>query len=167
MIKVKLLEKKREGNYKRLAVFDFDGTLFKSPERPKGHRGNWWASKDSLDYPHVPKRPDDDYWHMNVVRAAKENISDSKTYCIMLTGRLADTFQERVDQLLDQKGLEFDEHELAPRSAETADFKIAKIKSILKKYKSIQELEMWDDDLEKIELYKEEFGDMLTIHHIK
>ena len=166
MIKVKLTEKKREGNYKKLAVFDFDGTLFKSPERPKGHRGNWWASKDSLDYPNIPKKPDDEFWNMDVVSAARENISEPKTYCIMLTGRLREIFSDRVEQLLDQKKLNFDERGLTPMGDETADFKIAKIKSILKKHKSIQELEMWDDDQEKIELYKKEFGDMLTIHKV-
>jgi hypothetical protein len=58
---------------------------------------------------------------------------------------------------ISQKHLNFKEVHLNEFGRDTSEFKIATIKNILKKYPSIKNLEMWDDDEEKAEDYKEEF----------
>jgi|SaaInlStandDraft_4_1057021.scaffolds.fasta_scaffold00075_39 hypothetical protein len=44
-----------------LHLYDFDGTLFRSPEEPKWwsdvSKKNWWTSAPSLDEPCVPRQP--------------------------------------------------------------------------------------------------------------
>ena len=101
MIKIRLSGK----NYTKLSVFDFDNTLFKSPEPSSNFKGNWYASKISLNEPTVPKIPDDSYWNLNVIESAKKEILDPKNYVIMLTGRIDQFFQDRIEELLKQKRL--------------------------------------------------------------
>ncbi len=152
------------GNYKKLSVFDFDNTLFKSPDTPKNFKGNWYASKQSLNEPAVPKKPDDSFWNLDIVNAAKKELSDSQTYCIMLTGRIDQFFQDRIEELLKQKGLNFKLVGLNEFGMDTAEFKVNKIKKILKKYQSIKNIEMWEDEPEKAEIYRKEFKQMLKIN---
>ena len=44
-----------------LHLYDFDGTLFRSPEEPKWwsdvSKKNWWTSAPSLDEPCAPRQP--------------------------------------------------------------------------------------------------------------
>ena len=146
-----------ENPVNKLAVFDFDATLFKSPDKPKGYKGNWWIKKDSLGEPNVPEIPNDKFWNMDIVKQAEKNIKDPSTYCVLMTGRVDKFFEDRIKQLLSQKHLNFKEVHLNEFGRDTSEFKIATIKNILKKYPSIKSLEMWDDDEEKAEDYKEEF----------
>lgn len=143
--------------YTKLSVFDFDGTLFKSPDKPPAYSGNWWINKDSLNPPHVPKVPDDSFWNMDLVFKAKQEINDRNTFCVLFTGRVDQFFDDRVRELLKQKNLNFQFIKLNTFGGDTAEFKIAEIEKILKKFNNIKNIELWDDEEEKIELYKEKF----------
>lgn len=156
MIKIKILSEKKKYPTK-LSVFDFDGTLFKSPDKPEGYKGNWWAKKESLGEPTVPKIAPDEFWNLDVVAAAYNEINDPNVFCIMLTGRIDQFFQERIEQLLSQKRLNFSDIELNKFGQDTGQFKINKINSILKKFPSIKIIEMWEDEPEKAELYTDTF----------
>ena len=157
MIKVKVLSEKRKYPTK-LSVFDFDGTLFKSPEKPSGYEGNWWIEEKSLSHPAVPKKPDDSFWNIDVVNSAKKELADKNTYCIMLTGRVDQFFDDRINELLKQKGLNFEEVGLNQFGRSTGEFKLERINGILKKYQTIKNIEMWEDELDKVELYTKEFS---------
>jgi hypothetical protein len=166
MIKLKI--KTKINMPSKLSVFDFDGTLFKSPENPKGFKGNWYASKESLGEPTIPAIPDDNFWNMDVVSAAKKELSSSSTYCIMLTGRIDQFFQERIEELLKQKNLNFKLIGLNEFGRDTAEFKIEKINYILNQYPSIKHIEMWEDEPEKVSIYKTEFNDYdIKINQVK
>jgi hypothetical protein len=166
MIKIKF--KKSINMPSKLSIFDFDGTLFKSPESPDNFKGNWHASKESLGEPTVPTVPDDNFWNMDVVSAASKELSDPKTYCIMLTGRIDQFFQERIEELLKQKNLNFKLVGLNEFGRDTAEFKIEKIKDILKQYPSIKKIEMWEDEPEKISIYETEFKNYdIKINYIR
>ena len=155
MIKIKIGGLSSE--YTKLSVFDFDGTLFKSPDKPPSYSGNWWISKDSLNPPYVPKIPDDSYWNMDIVLKAKQEINQPNTFCVLFTGRVDQFFEDRVKELLKQKKLNFKIIKLNTFGGDTAEFKITEINSILNKFKKIKNIELWDDEPEKIELYKEKF----------
>jgi len=143
---------------KTLAVFDFDKTLFRSPDAPKGHKGNWHIKIDSLTPPQVSEKPKDDMWNMSIVSKAKELIDREDVYCIMLTGRVDNIFEDRINQLLLQKELVFDIVRLNEFGGDTVEFKVSAIKSLIDKMPNLERLKMWDDDEEKIEEYKEIFS---------
>ena len=143
---------------KILAVFDFDKTLFRSPDAPEGHKGNWHIKIDSLTSPTVSDIPKDDMWNMHIVNKARELIDRPEVYCIMLTGRIDNIFEDRVKQLLSQKDLFFDKVGLNQFGGDTVDFKVNTIKNLIDKMPNLDRLTMWDDDEEKIEKYKEIFS---------
>ncbi len=158
MIKLKVVSEKK--NYPtKLSVFDFDGTLFKSPEKPEGYKGNWWIEAKSLEYPTLPKKPGNSYWNLDVVVSARQEIADKNVYCILLTGRVDQFFTDRINELLEQKKLNFNEVELNTFGRKTGEFKVKKIKSILNKYPTIKKIEMWEDESDKVELYTAEFSE--------
>lgn len=162
MIKIKL----RKSQPTKLSVFDFDHTLFKSPEPPKGYSGNWHIKKDSLSPPAVPEVPGTEFWNLDVVTAAKKELASNHSYTILLTGRVDKFFRDRIEQLLSQQNLNFKQVGLNSFGGDTVDFKVAEIKKVLSKYPSIKNIEMWDDDEEKIRKYQEIFGNKVKINHV-
>ncbi len=128
----------------RIAIFDFDGTLFKSPVKPDWWQKGWWGRPESLNPPCVPERPGSDWWNTPVVSEAKRAIGASDTYAVLLTGRLVSRFTERVRDLLRQAGLRFDEVILTPGGG-TLSFKLKTIDRLLSNFPEIEILEMWDD----------------------
>ena len=154
MIKVRVTGKKY---CTKLSVFDFDGTLFKSPDKPDGYKGNWWIEAKSLNPPTVPKKPDDSFWNMEVVEAAKKELSNSKNCVILMTGRVGNVFHDRIVELVGQKGLNFKHIWCNEFGRSTGEFKLEKIHQLLKDNRSIKEIEMWEDEPDKVELYTGEF----------
>lgn len=155
MIRIKI---KNNNQPTTLCVFDFDGTLFKSPEKPLGHQGNWWIEKTSLGPETVGQVPKDNFWNNQIVSVAKQKISDSKNYCILLTGRVDRTFQDRIEELLKQRNLNFKLVGLNTFGSDTGDFKVNKIKDILKNVPSIKNIEMWENEKDKAQLYTDTFS---------
>ena len=134
-----------------LAVFDFDGTLFRSPERPSWYDTTWYTSEASLGQPCVPDVPGSDWWIASTIAAAKKAISDPDVYAVLLTGRSAThaNYRHRVPELLKQQGLHFDEVHLHPGGAWSPDatpaFKSATVAKLLGKF-DFDALHMWDDE---------------------
>jgi len=155
MLKIKLVGKKY---CTKLSVFDFDGTLFKSPDKPDGYKGNWWIEEKSLNPPAVPKKPDDSFWNMDVVSAALEELKDPKKCVILMTGRVNNVFHERIIELVKQKNLNFKHIWCNDFGRSAGEFKIEKIRMLLRDNPSIKEIEMWEDEADKVELYTEEFS---------
>lgn len=155
MLRIKLSGKKY---CTKLSVFDFDGTLFKSPDKPDGYKGNWWIEEKSLNPPAVPKKPDDSFWNMEVVNKALEEIQNPKNCVILMTGRVDQFFTDRINELIKQKGLNFKHVWLNQFGRSTGEFKVEKIKTVLRDNLSIKEIEIWEDEQDKVELYTDTFG---------
>lgn len=133
-----------------LAVFDFDDTLFKSPDPPPGippTHEEWWANEVSLSPPHVPERPGSAFWYGNVVRAAKRAISDSSTHTVLITGRYGGNkaLKERVHDILASGGLRFDEVYMNPSWQPTGQWKLGVYTRLLGKLPQIRSVEAWED----------------------
>lgn len=128
-----------------LHLFDFDGTLFRSPHEPDVWDGDWWNNPASLLPPCIPDEPGDEWWIMSTVSDAKRSISDPDVFAIMATGRgIASGLRYRVPELLKQQGLHFDEVYLAPPSG-TLAWKKRVITRLLQKHPVIDTVRIWDD----------------------
>jgi len=138
---------------KHLVVFDFDGTLFKSPRRPDNWRGKWWGNTRSLEGPLVPDKPDDSWWNDGVCEKAFEFIADKNYYTVMLTGR-KHIFSARVAGLLRQKGLNFQFVGLSGEDG-AAESKLAHVKNILSENPFIDFVTFYDDREEHFPLFRD------------
>ena len=128
-----------------LHVYDFDGTLFRSPYEPEVWSGDWWSDIRSLTEPCVPDRPGSDWWIPSTLQDAKQSISDPDTYAILMTGRPdASAFRFRIPELLKQQGLNFDAVYLTDNPS-TITFKKRVIQKLLARYPFIDTVRIWDD----------------------
>ena len=134
-----------------LHVFDFDGTLFRSPLPPDWWktkiRKTWWIHQDSLGRPCVPDKPDASWWVNSTVAAAKQSIADPDVLAILCTGRsgTVGSFRYRVPELLSQRGLNFDKVYLNPEGSQTANYKKRVLLELLRRYPDIDTVQIWED----------------------
>jgi hypothetical protein len=139
---------------KKLYVFDFDGSLMKTPKPHDGkiiwtnyykrkypHRG-WWSCIESMDMKAFKITP-----IQSVVREYVAHRSEKDALCILLTSRLP-IFEERVKELLDKFGIRMDEY-LFKRGLLD---KPARVNELLKKYPTVEYVEIWDD--RDVEIFK-------------
>jgi hypothetical protein len=130
-----------------LHLYDFDGTLFRAPDRPSWWGDStWFAKAISLSPPCVPAKPGSEWWIGSSVSNAKASISNSKVWAILCTGRqLGSGLRFRVPELLKQKGLNFDEVYLNP-GGDTKSYKVKVIQQILRKFPDIHTVQIWEDN---------------------
>jgi len=148
----------------RLAIFDFDGTLFRSPQPPEWWErgGAWWRDVKSLHPPCVPPKPDAGWWNKNITAAAKKSASDPKTLTVLLTGRWAQEFEPRVRELVKQQGLRFDKV-LLPASPGALAFKMGTLRQLLDTFPGIQMVDVYDDHAE----HARSFQTLFSKHGVK
>jgi hypothetical protein len=84
---------------KRLVIYDFDGTIFNSPDREKGELtyfnstgeklpfSGWWGRLESLSPPIVPEKPDEKWLIANTIAAYREDFKNDETELVLMTGR--------------------------------------------------------------------------------
>jgi len=137
-----------------LHIFDFDGTLFRSPGPPPEWDGDfWYEDETSLDAPYVPPKPGPEFWNAPVVASARKSIGDPDTLAVVVTGRSAHkVFKYRVPELLRGAGLRFDDVYLNP-GMDTASFKKRVLYMLLQRHPSIDVVHIWEDDLDRIREY--------------
>lgn len=139
-----------------LHIFDFDGTLFRSPEPPewwsKTAFGHWYTQESSLGLPFIPPKAPASYWIPDVVRDAKDSIDDVEAWAVMCTGRVDNPgLRYRVAELLKGVGLDFDEVHLNATSGSTVRYKQAVTLKLLNKYPQISKVQMWEDTQENLD----------------
>jgi hypothetical protein len=132
-----------------LHLYDFDGTLFRSPESPLGDVRGWWSKEQSLNPPCVPDNPDASWWNLPVVVEAKQSISNPDVLAVLLTGRRDAIFRWRVPELLKGIGLRFDQVALG-QGASVAAFKAQVVSQLLSRYPVIGRVVFWDDTAENL-----------------
>jgi len=121
---VQVVNRHRTANTrKELHLFDFDGTLFRSPHKPSWwDQKGWWGNQLSLSPPCVPLAPGKEWWDSKTVAEARQSISSSNVWAICCTGRIDGRFRWRVPELLKSAGLNFDEVYLN-KGGDTATYK--------------------------------------------
>ncbi len=167
----------REGivddNIKRIAIFDFDGTLIDTdtPESGKTLWQNefgfewpfkgWWGRAESLDSriyfeknkdklsPEVygkgiSKNIFENNPILKALQAYREQSSRPDTLTILLTGRHSGV-GDLVTGILDSKGLTFDDYIYKTGNLDTADFKVDVLNKLVIKNPRLQEIEIWED----------------------
>jgi hypothetical protein len=139
-----------------LHVYDFDMTLFKSPEPPAWWNtkkdGYWYSIVDSLGRPFLPDSPTgSEFWINEVVSQAQSSISNRNVWSVLCTGRI-DTppMRYRVSEILASKGLDFDEAFLAEGKGATARYKAKVVHNTLRKLPQVRCVQMWDDDADNL-----------------
>ncbi len=141
------------GTYKRIAMYDFDGTLFKSwEETPKWWKGtpldsgaySFFVRPESLDEPCVPDNPGSRYWISKTVSAAKQDSSDRNTYVVLITGRIK-AHRKRVLELVRSKGINPEAAYFNPGMS-AARFKVAVLKTLLIGFNTVDEVSVWENE---------------------
>jgi len=150
---------------KRIAIFDFDGTLADTPLPDKGketykgatgkdwpHKG-WWSREESLDM---------EMFDINVVQSVVDDyqaeMEKSDTLVIMMTGRIP-KLSKHVEDILMAKGLTFDRY-YYNTGGETGQVKINFMSQLVNEFKNTKEIHLWDDRDLHIPRF-EEFGKSL------
>ena len=142
---------------KKLVIYDFDGTLFRSLDEVEGKRlymektglswpyRGWWGCLESLMPPLVPLLPGSEWYFSDVVSAQKNDDG----YLVLMTGRLG-VFKERIMELLKVGGMSFDEIYFGVSGVNTFVMKTERIKEILGRG-DYSVLEIWEDRVEHID----------------
>jgi len=140
-----------------LHLYDFDGTLFRSPEPPewwKPEEMGWFAGHPwSLCPPCIPKEPGYEWWIQPMINQALDSIADPRVLAVLCTGRDESVFRERVLELLKQQGLAFAETHCNP-GMDTLGWKTEMLEEWLSLYPEILSVRIWDDRPEHLEEYK-------------
>jgi|LakMenEpi03Aug12_release.lakeMendotaPanAssembly.Ray.scaffolds.fasta_scaffold262589_2 hypothetical protein len=157
---------KESEEIKKLVIYDFDGTLFKSPDDKEGKEiyeeetgepwpfKGWWGRNESLLPPIVPQKPDPHWYIQDVVSNQKKDSEDPNAKVVLMTGR---PFQikNRVMEILDHAGIRFDNTFFAGQSGTkgsgTFEIKSNNIKMLLNN--DFDLLEIWEDRPEHVEAF--------------
>lgn len=143
-----------------LNIFDFDGTLIRTqvPETGKPiwkektgnewpHKG-WWGRAESLD---------NEIFEQPVIEATvaeyKRLYTEETSHTIMLTGRRKKLAKE-VEIILAENNLVFDEYRYN-YGGDTISNKIEQIGNILRDMVDINEINIFEDRIEHIDIFKQ------------
>lgn len=158
-------------NPTELHLYDFDGTLFRSPVPPAGwgDKKLWFADIRTLSDPMVPTFPPAAWWITSTVQSAKRSIRDRDVYTVLATGRDEFTFRDRLDEMIQAKGLRFDEVHLKQRGR-TLEYKSKLIEDVLDAYPEIERVEIWEDrepHMAHLRTFVQGLGRTVRIHPVK
>ena len=132
--------------YTTLVVFDFDGTLFRSPHPPSWWGGrDWWLNSESLNSPMVPTEPEPDWWNNEVVDRARTACENDNNLVILLSARPEGPFRRRIETLVSQAGLQFAGVYLHKGEMSAEDFKMGVMGKLLEDNPSIRGVSIWED----------------------
>jgi hypothetical protein len=157
---------KESEEIKKLVIYDFDGTLFKSPDDKEGKEiyeeetgepwpfKGWWGRNESLLPPIVPQKPDPHWYIQDVVNNQKKDSEDPNAKVVLMTGRPVQ-IRNRVMEILDHAGISFNDTFFAGQSGTkgsgTFEIKSNNIKRLLNN--DFDLLEIWEDRPEHVEAF--------------
>tara|TARA_S200002703_G_scaffold20906_2_gene17371 strand:- start:7782 stop:10652 length:2871 start_codon:yes stop_codon:yes gene_type:complete len=145
----KLLKEQTE-DINKISIFDFDGTLMKTPDSKEGKKQ--WEEFYGKKYPHIgwwgkPESLDDAVFDIQPIESTvsdyKKETENPNTFVIMLTGRLPHQ-SSQVEELLALHNIYFKEYHYKS-DGDTLTSKLNTIKSLLNRFPQVKEIEMWED----------------------
>ena len=137
-------------NITKISIFDFDGTLMKTPHPEKGKKE--WENFYNKDYPHIgwwskPESLDDAVFNIEPIESTVSSYIKEKenpnTLVIMLTGRLPHQ-NDQIVELLSLHNIFFDEYHYK-ETGDTLSSKLNTIITLLNRYPNVSSIEMWED----------------------
>jgi len=153
---------------KKLVIYDFDGTLFHSPEPEEGKKlykeltGNdwpykgWWGRVETLSPPLVPDVPGPEWYFTRTVDKCKEDLANPDATVVLMTGR-PNHFRRRVESILNLAGLNmhgyFFSGQPGSQGSSTFEVKWNFINGLLNVHH--KSLELHDDRPDQIEKFKQ------------
>ncbi len=138
-----------------LALFDFDGTLFRSPTRPE-----WWpytrflSAPDSLFPPLIPIEPPADWWVDSVVTDARERMKwEAGTYTVLVTGRNV-AFDRRIGFMCRSHRLYFNElHFAVEDQKSTLHRKLEVLEKLVDRMPNLKHVLAYEDSAENLDAW--------------
>lgn len=143
---------------KRINVFDFDMTLFKSIEAPQKwdtkKSGFWYNSEESLNRAYYSDNLDN-LWIEKVVNEVKKSMIDKSCLTVLCTARSeTPEIMYVTNELLRLKSLDFDYNCLYYKPlgypGSTSQYKVEVIQSLLNAYSFCKEVHFWEDRKENL-----------------
>jgi hypothetical protein len=146
----------------KLYIFDFDGTLFRSPGPRPDHTqpAEDWFPGSLGDESGVPKKPNENWYLQEAVESFKRAQRDPFAYVAVVTGRwphitdddgnITTDFETRVRELLDHMGMFPDSlHMKDPEEygiGTTHDFKRDMAQELLEDLPAVTSMQVYDDN---------------------
>ena len=141
--------------FKKLAVFDFDGTLVNTPTKPLNWKGGFYGRKESLlppIFPHIEDIKEQGMHFLNkkVVNAYEKSIMSPDTLTIMMTGRHMG-LRWLVLKILAAYGIDPEDavnkraYFISNGKFGTLAGKKSTIAELLEEFPYINQIEMWED----------------------
>ena len=124
----------------KLALFDFDNTLVKTPYED----GPYLDQKESLDSTKWKFK-----FNQDTLQHYFNQLSGNSVVTVLLTNRI-DSVKKYVDSILKTKEIDFDE-KLFIKGKEGNRSKGKRVENLLKKYPETTEIEYWEDKDKHIE----------------
>ena len=162
MSKQQTLEKwlpKPRNKKRRLVIYDFDGTLFDSPNREIGEVAyfeatgqtfpfsGWWGRAESLLPPIVPEKPGEEWLIADTIAAYREDFKDEHSELVLMTGRPFKN-RKRVIAICEHFNLMFHAHyfrgQPGQKGRDTLEIKSNFITEDLM-HEGLEVLEIWED----------------------
>lgn len=153
-------------NITKICIFDFDGTLIFTPQKPKCWYGSWWGNKVSLTPPHLKLTTD--ILNSTVIEAYLTSTKAENEFTVMMTGRHLG-LKNYVLNILTNFGLtpklnDKRERAVFTESYNTLEFKKEQIKEFLQEFPNAHTLFIWEDRETHIEEFKR-LGNLLQKKH--
>jgi predicted GNAT family acetyltransferase len=145
------------GVVKRLAVFDFDGTLMNSPHPEVGKQE--WSEKTGEKYPHIgwwskPESLDLEIFNIKpfpgIYNQYQKEKSTPGTHVIILTSRIEE-LRPQVEEILKKNGVYVDRLDMKNGNDDLD--KGQKVLNYLKEFPNVQEINVYEDRDVELEAY--------------
>jgi hypothetical protein len=166
-------------NITKIAVFDFDGTLIYTPERPKTEggkkfKGPWWGSSISLKPPYMPEELEDKHLNPKVAAEYKKAVASPDTFTVMMTGRHSGLKNHVLDIL--KKAYDIEPHNNPGREraifvdgngSNTLQVKVGHLLDLLKEFPNVVRIDMWEDRPAHAQMFVDvgkEIGKTIIVH---
>ena len=131
-------------------LFDFDGTLFRSPLPPeKWPDGDWWPNPASMKPPYVPHNPGNEWWISQPVSAIRAAIGNPAAYTAVITARMY-PLRSRITEVLNMGGIRPDDIILNESDFGAARYKMQEMKYLTRQFPTANVLHFWEDNGEHL-----------------
>jgi len=137
---------------RELHIYDFDGTIFKSPAPPLGYEGDWWQDPSSLSGPCVPLRPGGEWYIPKTLAAIQQSTARPDVYTIVMTGR-REHFRPRVSRILANAGVRPNEL-ILKWGGSTEAYKVKEMLYLLKQFPNVHTVVFWEDRMHHLKNFQ-------------